>query len=84
MSPISHIDEGDNCNNCARVLKNGWVPSLEGSVPIIKDGYAVAVALLAGTIFLSMVFLPGALTHTVGLGGGKSSSPTETFGRRNG
>ena len=66
MSPISHIDEGDNCNNCARVLKNGWV--LEGSVPIIKDGYAVAVALLAGTIFLLMVFLPGALTHTVGLG----------------
>ena len=40
------------------------VGSLEGSVPIIKDGYAVAVALLAGTIFLSMVFLPGALTHT--------------------
>ena len=62
MSSISRIDEGDNCNNCARVLKNGWV--LEGSVPIIKDGYAVAVALLAGTIFLSMVFLPGALTHT--------------------
>ena len=64
MSSISHIDEGDNCNNCARVLKNGWIASLEGSVPIIKDGYAVAVALLAGTIFLSMVFLPGALTHT--------------------
>ena len=68
MSSISRIDEGDNGNNCARVLKNGWIASLEGSVPIIKDGYAVAVALLAGTIFLSMVFLPGALTHTVGLG----------------
>ena len=50
---------------CSKMVGVG---SLEGSVPIIKDGYAVAVSLLAGTIFLSMVFLPGALTHTVGLG----------------
>ena len=37
---------------------------LTGSFATFAYGYAVAVALLAGTIFLSMVFLPGALTHT--------------------